>query len=173
MGKKIDLTGQRFGRLTVVEKNSTMKRKGYSAQVWDCECDCGKHTLVTTSNLRGLNVQSCGCFKTDKIKIIGSLTTHGQTETDLYAVWKNMKQRCLNPKSQRYHNYGGRGITYCDEWELFEPFYEWSKNSGYRKGLSIDRINNNGNYEPSNCKWSTPKEQANNRRTNIKNKGDK
>lgn len=157
--KRLDLEGKRFGSLEVVSF-SRMKR-GHSA--WMCRCDCGTVKEILGSKLIAGEVKSCGC------KHYEPSTKHGQSDTVLYAIWRTMKSRCMNPNSEKYPRYGGRGIKVCDEWvDDFKAFSEWATANGYRKGLSIDRINNDGNYEPSNCRWSTPKEQANNTSRNLK-----
>ena len=98
---------------------------------------------------------------------IGNLNkTHNKSKTRLHRIWAAMKSRCYNPKNNRYENYGGKGIVVCDEWQDFEPFYDWAMSSGYRDDLTIDRIESSGNYEPSNCRWVTQKAQQNNRRNN-------
>lgn len=159
--KSIDLSNQRFGCLLVVKKSHYKNKKVY----WECLCDCGNIVYVVTSNLKCGKTQSCGCLK--KKLLIQKNTTHNQRHTKLYEVWKTIKQRCLNPKNHAYHNYGGRGITICDDWKNnYTLFYQWSILNGYKEGLSIDRINVNGNYEPSNCRWVTNQVQANNTRSN-------
>ena len=165
---KLNLLNQRFGRLVVVEPSET--KKGNT--MWKCKCDCGNITIVSTSNLRTNRILSCGCLKLQRL--LERSTTHNQRHTHLYEVWKGLKQRCFNPKHSSYHNYGGRGITVCKEWvNDFEAFYNWSYANGYStenqkdevKKLTIDRINNDGNYEPSNCRWVDRKTQASNMRT--------
>lgn len=158
-----NLTGQKFGRLTV--KYHYGKNK-HSHNLWYCECECGGHAIVDTNALRSGDTKSCGCLA--KELTIKRSTTHGKTKHKLYRIYAHMKERCYSENSQDYEYYGGRGIKICDEWLLdFENFYQWAINSGYTEGLTIDRIDVNGNYEPSNCRWTTMKKQNNNKRSNI------
>lgn len=159
--KILDIKGKRFGKLIAIERVKNVKKK----VSWKCLCDCGKETNVLTTNLTSNRIKSCGCLKNQKL--IERSTKHNQRHTKLYEVWKTMKQRCSNPNHKSYHNYGGRGIIVCDEWKNnYQAFYEWSMNNGYKEGLSIDRINNDGNYEPSNCRWTDKITQNNNTRQN-------
>jgi hypothetical protein len=155
---KYDLTGKKFGRLTVIKKCDSKGRK----VMWECVCDCGKLTSTTTSHLTSGHTQSCGCLQREKTG--NASRKHGATGTDLYNVWRGMRQRCYDKLATGYYKYGARGITICEEWLTFENFRK-DMEEGYKKGLSIDRIDNSFMYCKDNCKWSTPTEQCNNRRS--------
>jgi len=161
-----DLAGKRFERLVVIERSETIKYDGGTRIYWLCKCECGNKKKVRGSHLTSNKVRSCGCLEKENLNNLAFKETHGLSDERLYTTWKNMISRCTNPNHVGYKNYGGRGITVCDEWiNSLESFYKWAMNNGYEEGLTIDRINNDGNYEPSNCRWATYKQQANNKRT--------
>lgn len=163
-----DITGQRFGRLTAIKKTNTRMN---GSVVWECQCDCGNIALIPSGRLVNGRTQSCGCFRTESASAIAKTgnnrRTHGMKRTKIYYIWCAMKERCSSPKNQGFKNYGARCITVCQEWQdSFEAFYDHVSQLPHfgEPGYSLDRINNDGNYEPGNVKWSTRTEQNQNRR---------
>lgn len=165
MGRKLeDLTGWKFGRLTVIEKAEKDK---YGHWKWRCICDCGKETIAYAAGLRNGSVRSCGCLVKETNARIR--TTHGKKRTRLYRTWINMKARCYQAKDRCYKDYGERGIEVCPEWQHdFQAFYEWAMANGYTDNLTIDRKDVNGDYCPENCRWITMAEQQKNKRNSKK-----
>jgi len=165
MAKIRDLTGQRFGRLVALYPTGE-RRNSYI--VWHCRCDCGNEVDVITSSLTTGHTNSCGCYSRECT--IKRSTTHGMAQQrerhPVYYIWSAMIQRCENPNNHNYKDYGGRGIKVCEEWHDAKVFIEWALTSGWGKGLTLDRIDNDSDYKPSNCRWVTRKEQAWNKRNN-------
>ncbi len=163
----IDLTGKRFGRLTVIKRDEDyIQASGRRRIMWLCNCDCGAVKSVMGDNLRSGKSTSCGCLTREEAA--RKNTTHHETDTNLYAIWSSMKGRCYNKNNTNYYRYGGRGITVCDEWRLhYEVFRDWMLANGFyennHKTMTLDRIDNNRGYTPDNCRLVDAKAQANNR----------
>lgn len=166
----IDITGQKFNRLTAIKPVGYTNNNGSK---WLFRCDCGNECIKDSSAVRRGVCKSCGCLN-QELRL--ARHTHGMHKTKLYSAWMHMKQRCLNPNCKSYKHYGGRGITVCPEWlSNFESFRDWALANGYAEDLTLDRIDNDGNYEPSNCRWVSMKVQESNKRNNhyVTYKGEK
>ena len=161
----LDLTGQRYGRLVFVRQ---FKKDNHNRWMWECLCDCGNTTVVLPNNVKNGSISSCGCLKKDLLH--EKLYKHGIPGSHhLYRIWSSMKRRCNSPNTKEYAHYGGRGIYVCDEWmHDAKAFYDWSMANGWKEGLTLDRIDNDGPYCPDNCRWVTYKIQMNNKSNNIR-----
>ena len=170
MSAVASLKGKAFGTLTVIERvENNMHKKAQ----WLCRCRCGGTTIVPTGALRSGNTSSCGCLRLIRLAESNreKKSVHGLYGTPLYVVWQGMKKRCNNETNKSYRWYGNRGISVCEEWVEFLPFYNWAIENGYAKGLHLDRIDSDGDYEPSNCRFVTCKENQRNKRNNVKYRG--
>lgn len=168
-----DLIGKKFGKLTIIEKSEKINIKGRNRKFLLCKCECGNIKSIRYDNLKS-GTKSCGCITKKRLKDFKvwlkpkSKINHNSTKTRLYSIWKAMKYRCFNKNSKNYYNYGGRGITVCNEWKNnFIAFKEWAINNGYNDLLTIDRINNYLGYYPENCRWVSLKENNKNKRNQL------
>lgn len=158
---RIDVKDQRFGKLTVI---SSVGKDYRQHMIWNCICDCGNTTNVSIYRLLDGRTKSCGCLRNKPYE------KHGLSNINprLYKIWRSMRERCNNPNKKCYQWYGAKGVTICENWNSYPPFYYWSLENGYANNLTIDRIDSNGNYEPNNCQWITKGENSSKAHKGIK-----
>lgn len=163
-----DRTGKRFGRLLCIQPKGREPKS--RSTLWECICDCGSVVIIRSDSLVHGNTKSCGCMQKEKARelVLKRNYKHGLVGTRIYRIWHHMKERCLDQSCKDFVNYGGRGINICTEWKNdFNQFYIWSMQNGYSDILTIDRMNNDGDYTPSNCRWATRTEQNRNKRNSL------
>lgn len=162
MGVRIDCLNKRYGQAQVIEYVGMNKTHNC---LWLCKCDCGNTFVTTATHLRSGHTKSCGCLRDEKTAI--RFTKHDLSNSRLSSIWRNMKGRCTNLKTKEYHRYGGRGIKVCSQWnDDFKSFYDWAMRNGYSDNLSLDRIDNDKDYAPDNCRWADRKMQCRNKSNN-------
>lgn len=162
-GSYKDYTGVKKGRLTFIEFNRIhVQRSGGKVPYWLCRCDCGNEKVIAVKDVIGGKTRSCGCLQREMMS--KKQTMHGETDTPLHSIWQNMKRRCYEKTNAKYGTYGKRGIRVCDDWkDSYISFAEWARANGYKEGLTIERIDVDKDYEPSNCEWIEPSEQSRNK----------